>query len=53
VGLDQAPDGSARRSGITTIIDRRYPFEQITEAHSYVDTGPKKGNVIVTLEHDD
>jgi NADPH:quinone reductase-like Zn-dependent oxidoreductase len=33
------------------VIDRRYPFEQIAEAHSYVDTGRKKGNVIITLEH--
>ena len=35
------------------VIDRRYPFEQIDEAHRYVDTGRKKGNVIITLEHDD
>jgi NADPH:quinone reductase-like Zn-dependent oxidoreductase len=35
------------------VIDRRYPFEQITEAHRYVDTGRKKGNVIITLQHDD
>lgn len=35
------------------VIDRCYPFEQIAEAHRYVDTGRKKGNVIVTLEHDD
>ncbi len=35
------------------VIDRRYPFEQIAEAHSYVDTGRKRGNVIITLEHDD
>lgn len=35
------------------VIDRRYPFEQIAEAHRYVDTGRKKGNVIITLEHDD
>ncbi len=35
------------------VIDRRYPFEQIAEAHSYVDTGRKKGNVIITLEPGD
>jgi NADPH:quinone reductase-like Zn-dependent oxidoreductase len=35
------------------VIDRRYQFEQIAEAHRYVDTGRKKGNVIITLEHDD
>jgi NADPH:quinone reductase-like Zn-dependent oxidoreductase len=35
------------------VIDRRYPFEQIAEAHSYVDTGRKRGNVIITLDQDD
>ena len=33
------------------VIDRTYPIEQIVEAHKYVDTGRKKGNVIVTVEH--
>jgi NADPH:quinone reductase-like Zn-dependent oxidoreductase len=36
---------------ITPVIDRIYPLEQTAEAHSYVDTGEKKGAVVITLEH--
>ena len=45
--------GLAEAGEFRPVIDRRYPFEQIAQAHSYVDTGRKKGNVIITLERDD
>ena len=45
--------GLAETGEFKPVIDRRYPFEQIAEAHRYVDTGRKKGNVVITLEHDD
>jgi NADPH2:quinone reductase len=34
------------------VIDRRYTIDEIVEAHRYVDSGRKRGNVVVTLGHD-
>jgi len=34
---------------IKAVVDRRYVLEEIAEAHRYVETGRKRGAVVVTL----
>ena len=39
-----------KAGNIRPVIDRRYPLAQTAEAHRYVDTGHKKGNIVLAFD---
>ena len=34
---------------LISVIDKTYTLEQLPEAHKYVDTGRKRGNVVIKI----
>lgn len=40
----------AESGAFKPVIDRTYPFARIAEAHAYVDTGRKRGNVVIAMD---
>jgi NADPH:quinone reductase-like Zn-dependent oxidoreductase len=44
--------GLAEAGKVRPVVDRAFPFEQIADAHHLVDTGRKRGSVVVAVDAD-